>query len=110
MLFWITAIPHAIMVIVSLFIVEPGIHSEKISTNIFAHLREAIRGCIKNEKLRLLIWSDAIGYGVGEAAHELRPAFIALVWPAWASGIFRGLTHTFGFLGFYFSGKFIRKF
>lgn len=109
-LFWITALPQVMMVLVSLFIVEPKIHSGKIDTNIFIHLKKALLSYWKNKKLRLLVWSDAIGYGIGEATHELRPAFIAMLWPAWANGIFRGLTHVFWFVGFYFAGWFIRKF
>lgn len=41
--------------------------------------------------------------------HQFRPAFILTVWPLWALGIARGLNHAFGFVGFWYAGRVMKK-
>jgi MFS family permease len=110
MLFWATVIPQVFGLILSFFIIEPKIHTEKIDTNAYAHLKMAMHGFLTNKKLRLLIISDAISEGVEEVMHDFRPAFIALVWPMWAVGVYRTIVHGFSYVSYLFAGKIIRKY
>jgi len=107
-LFSLTIIPQILSLITSFFFVEPTIHTEKVKNNPYHHVREAIVTCYQNKELRLLTLSNAFSQGIGEVLHQFRPAFIALLWPAWAIGIYRAFTNASGFFGFYFSGLVIK--
>lgn len=109
-LFWITVIPQTVALILSFFVMEPKFHTKKIDTNVYSHLSASLHGFFTNRKLRLLIISDAISEGVEEVMHDFRPAFIALVWPTWAIGIYRTIIHGFSYLSFVFAGKLIKKY
>ena len=103
-------IPQVIGLILSFFVVEPKVHTKKIDTNVYSHLKTALHGFFTNKKLRLLIISDAISEGVEEVMHDFRPAFIALVWPTWAIGIYRTIVHAFSYFSFLFAGRLIQKY
>ncbi len=103
-------VPQLICLFISFWFIEPKVHTDKISENIFSHLKESISAFRKSAKLRKLSLANILGYGIGETNHQFMPVFIALLWPIWALGIARSLAHLFAFIGFYFSGKIIKKF
>ncbi len=107
---WISVIPQALCLGIAFFLSEPKVHTDKESTNIFAHLKEAIVKFKESYNLRALSLTSMLDFGIGEVMHQLSPAFLILVWPVWALGVARGLSHAFAFIGFRYAGKFIKKF
>ncbi|MBI2667085.1 MFS transporter [Candidatus Woesearchaeota archaeon] len=103
-------IPQFICVLISFWFIEPKIHTEKISENIFTHLKESGKAFKKNLMLRKLSLTYILDYGIEETNHQFKPVFIQLLWPTWALGVARSLDHLFAFLGFHFAGKIIKKF
>ena len=105
---WISVIPQIACLITSFFFIEPKVHTEE-TTNVFAHLKEAILQFKKNVKLRVLSAGSIFQYGIGESMFQFEPAFIAALWPTWGVGIARMLSHFFGWLSFWFAGAVIKR-
>ncbi|MFH2085419.1 MAG: MFS transporter [bacterium] len=108
-LMWLSVISQVIMLGVSYGFIEPK-SRKKLDTNIYAHVKEAIRLFIHNKKLRLLSLASMLGYSISEIKWEFSSAFTATVWPLWAIGISRTLPSFGASLSFFFSGKLIRKY
>lgn len=106
----VSIFPQLVALLISFWFVEPKVHTKEISENIFNHLKESWKAFVSNIKLRKLSFAYILGYGIGETNHQFKPAFIQLVWPIWALGISRSLTHILAFVGFHFAGKVIDKF
>jgi len=106
---WLSVIPRALMVIVSLRFIEPQIHKAE-SGNIYSHLREAFQNIIRNPRLRLLNIGQIISYSVGEAAFQFRTVFIELLWPLWAIGAARTISNIMAAVSFYFAGPLLKRF
>lgn len=109
-IFWLSVIPQIICIFISIFIKEPSVHTRKISTNIFAHLKTSFSIFIKNQRLRLVNLASVISWGVGEAKFEFQPAFISMLWPPWAVAISRAFNHVFAWISFWFAGFAIKKY
>lgn len=107
---WASVIPQIAGLFITFFVREPAKHTEEVSANVFAHMKEALVNFKRNAKLRMISFAKIFDYGLGETLHELRPAFVALLWPTWAIGLARTLAHTFGAMSFYFSGKVLSRF
>ena len=107
---WISIIPQIICFFIALFFVEPKVHADNVSANIFDHLKEALMKFKENYKLRTLSIVSMLDFGIGETMHQFSPAFLVTVWPVWALGIARTLSHAFCFFGFRYAGKLIKKF
>lgn len=106
---WLSVIPALLGLIVSFRMTEPKRHKAD-ETNIYAHLREALLLFKQNYNLRILSLSRIIGYAQGEAGYQFRSAFIATLWPVWAIGFGKMLSHTGAALSFHFSGRIIKKY
>ncbi len=104
---WLTVIAQVFMLIISYKFIEPKIHT-KIDTNLFAHLKEAIKLFISNKKLRLLAITDAISFSTGEVSFQFRSSFLQSVWPLWAIGLVSTITSIGASISFYYSGKILR--
>jgi MFS family permease len=105
-IFMIAIIPQIIAVFVSLLFEEPRQHTREKPKG----LAIFIRACLKtwrNPHLFWLVVSRAINYGTGEARFKFLSAFVAAVWPVWAVGLYRGVNHGVGFLGFRCAGRLI---
>ncbi len=109
-LFWLSVIPQVVGLVLAFKLVEPKQHYQVIDTNIFSHLKEALKKFKENARLRSLSFIKILEYGTGEAVHEFSPVFFATLWPAWAIALARVLSHLFGALGYRMSGKMIQKF
>jgi MFS family permease len=111
-LFLLTLFPYSMALVISIFIVEPQIHSnqDQVVNNALIHIFNSFADCYKNRKLKLLLTSESLSLGIGEAIHHFRPAFIAICWPIWAVGIHRTLAHALGFIGYRLAGKLIKRF
>jgi MFS family permease len=106
---WLSVIPQAANVFVSLGFSEPKIHS-RIETNIYAHLRAAFSNIAQNARLRNLSMASILGFAFGEATFQFRAAFIATLWPVWAIGLTRLISNFLAASSFYFAGRLIKRF
>lgn len=106
---WLSVIPQVICFFISLFIVEPRILLQK-STNIYAHMKDALLLFKTNKKLRLVSIAGILGSSVGEASFQLSATFYRLLWPIWAIGIAKMFSYLGATMSFYFSGRLIDKF
>lgn len=106
---WISVIPMALALLVSLRLVEPRAHLQA-SGNIYAHLSTAFRNIVRNPRLRTLSLASVLSYAIGESSWLFRSTFIAALWPVWAIGIAQTIGNLCAAVGFYFSGRIIRRF
>ncbi|MBN1562258.1 MAG: MFS transporter, partial [Anaerolineae bacterium] len=106
---WLTVIPQAINLVVSLYVVEPGV-STPPTGNPYAHLRDALRLLVRSRDLRHLSIASMLGGAIGESGYQLRAAFIEQLWPLWALGMARTLENVLAAVGFHFSGRLIKRF
>jgi MFS family permease len=107
--FWLSVIPPILCILLSFFLIEPKKHSKE-STNIYAHLKEAVIKFKNNKQLRLLSLANIFSYGSGEAAFQFQSAFYSTIWPVWALGIAKTLSNVGAAISFHFSGRLIKKF
>jgi len=106
---WLSVLPQICCLIISFYFKEPDVQKEE-SGNIYYHLKESLKQFRENYNLKLLTITSSIRFSIGESMFFLNTAFINSLWPIWALGIARTLSHIFGALGFYFSGKLINRF
>lgn len=104
---WINLLPQIGAFIVSLLLVETK-QQEKVNTNIYAHLKQAIEEIKVNMNLRNLSLSEIFGGG-GLAAYEYQAAVFAAVWPSWAIGIARAMQEGSVIPSFWYAGRIIDK-
>ncbi|MBP9716768.1 MAG: MFS transporter [Candidatus Levybacteria bacterium] len=109
LLVWLSIVPQVICVLISFFVKEPRVHSNR-SGNIYNHLKEAFLGFKHNPKLRLISLSSIIGYGFGEANYQFQAAIYSMVWPAWAIPIAKIFSNFGAAISFHFSNKNIKRF
>ncbi len=107
---WLTAVSQMIAFFISLWIVEPKVHFEKMSGNVFANLKEAFAQFKNNFKLRMLSLSSVLSFGMGEVVNQFMPAFINTVWPVWGLGVAKALGKTCSFFSSRNAGKILKKF
>ncbi len=107
---WLSVVPQIIALFISFRITEPKTHFEKISSNIFANLKEAFYKFKNNFKLRNLSLSSIIGFGMGEVQNQFMPAFINTVWPVWALGVWKSVGKLCSFLGSRNAGSILKRF
>jgi MFS family permease len=108
-LLWFSTIPQLICLLLSLKMSNVKIVNNK-STNIFSHIKIAIKNFISNINLRLISFSDIISFGLGEAGWNFKSAFFVTIWPTWAVGIPQFLSNVGASFSFHFSGKILKKF
>ncbi len=108
-LFVLSLVPQAAGIVFAALLAEPA-RSGAISSNIFAHMGEALAGFARNAGLRELSLASMLNFALGEGMHMFQPAFFALLWPAWALGVAGVLIHGLGALGFRLGGALIRRF
>jgi MFS family permease len=106
---WLSVLPKAIMLLVSLRFVEPRVHSER-SGNVFSHLREAMQNFARNPRLCMLGIAQIIGIGTGEAAFQFRVVYIEMIWALWMIGIARAVSNLAAAFSFYFAGRLLKRF
>lgn len=109
-LFWLSVIPQVVGFFIAFGLVEPKRHYQKIETNVFEHLRDALRKFKENAKLRTLSFAKILDHSIGESMHQFSPAFLATLWPVWAISLARVLSHIFAASGYRVAGRLIKKF
>lgn len=106
MMMWISVIPQAIALLITTQLKDYPKHSTS-TTNVFAHLKEAILETKNNINLRYLSLASIFG-GSGGAAYEFHSAVFGAVWPTWAVGVARAIQEVSSMIGYYYSGKIVR--
>jgi MFS family permease len=101
-------VPQILAFFVSLFFKEPRVHIHEPQKNL-THLKTAVLKVRRNPRLILMIIAQAINFGANESNFQFQTAYINTLWPTWALGLYRGLTHALSFFGFWFSGKIIDR-
>ncbi len=109
LIMWLSVIPQIICSIIALFLIEPKKKSTEKS-NIFSHLKISALHIWKNKRLQLLNIQDVLRFGMGESSFQFNAAFIATLWPIWAIGFSRIISYGGASLGYWFSGKLIKKY
>lgn len=106
---WISVIPQIGALITAYAFQEPR-SSSRASSNVYAHLSEAVSVFFRNEKLRNLNFASVFRFAIGESIWFFRSSFVSLFWPIWAVGIAQALSNIGGAASYYFSGKIIGKY
>ncbi|MFH1601625.1 MAG: MFS transporter [Candidatus Shapirobacteria bacterium] len=106
---WLSVLSQLTCLGISIFTIEPKIKIQE-TANVFAHIKEALKNFSKNAKLRHLSLASILDYALGESSYQFRSAFVNTLWPLWAIGISKALSHIGSALSYYFSGKLINKF
>lgn len=99
---WLNLTPQLLAFIFSFFLAD--VAKTHATTNVYAHLQEAVREVKNNINLRYLSLSEVFG-GAGLAAYEYQAAVFSAVWPTWAIGIARAIQEAGVVPSFYFAGK-----
>lgn len=107
-LMWLSVIPQFLLTITSYFFIEPKAQSAQ-TTNVYVHLREAIKLFITNKKIRALSIADAISFSTGEVSFQFRATFFGSIWPVWAIGVLNTTLQFGASASYYFSDKLIRR-
>lgn len=105
----LSVIPQLACLLLSFYLIEPQV-KDKVATNIYNHLKEAVNKFKQSYKLRMLSVSSILSYGIGESTYQFQVAFYNTLWPVWALGIAKMISNVSAALSFYFSGSVIRKF
>lgn len=108
LIMWLSVVPQALCFILSFFLIEPK-KIAKGKSNIYSHLNISIRLIWNNKRLRLLNAQDILRFGMGESSFQFNAAFIQTLWPIWAIGFSRVISYGGASLGYWFSGKMIKK-
>ncbi|MBT3260756.1 MFS transporter [bacterium] len=107
---WLSVIPQLVCMIISLFFVEPKMHTKQINHNIWAHIRESLKQFKHNKRLRWLAIANTVNWSFAETSYQFQSAFVKLIVPEWALSLIRSLKSLASALGFWFAGKIINKF
>lgn len=97
-------------VLIAFLTIEPPRHYVKEDGSSLKHMKKALKLITQNGKLRLYAIASIIQRGAGQANYYFSPSFIESVWPLWLTPIYRTLQHSFGATGFWYAGKFIKRF
>ncbi|MBA3872181.1 MAG: MFS transporter [Anaerolineae bacterium] len=105
----VSIIPMVLALVVSIRLIEPGVHMGE-NTNIYAHLKTALRNFKQNARLRSLSLAGILSYAIGESSWVIRSAFIVTLWPVWAIGIAQMIGNVTAALSSYYAGRIIKRF
>ncbi len=106
---WLSVFPQILLIGVMLALVEPRVR-QHVEGNIYHHLREAAASILRNPRLRTLSAANIISFAVGESAFIFRATFLEMLWPLWAIGFARVVSHLTAAISFRLSGRVIRRF
>jgi len=107
-LMWLSVIPQVLLLIVSTLFIKSITHTP-LNSNIYIHLKEAIKLFIHNKKLRALSIADAISFSTGEVSYQFRATFFASIWPVWAIGALNTTLQIGATLSYYFSHQLLKR-
>ena len=106
---WVAVIPAVLSLICTFRFVDVA-QSESSRQSSYAVFKDAIKGLVRNRRLRLVSTAEVIGFGFGEASFYFQAAFFNMLLPQWLIGVVRSINHFFGAVGFWTAGSVIKRF
>jgi MFS family permease len=106
-LMWLSVLPMLICFVISFLLVETR-KNEKTEDYII-HIKESFKMFFVNKRLRDLTLINTINYSLSESAFQFRNIFINQLWPLWSIGFISMLSNFGASIGFWFSGKILKK-
>lgn len=103
--FYVVILVSLLMIVISLRLNEPKIHTGEISDNPFAHFGKSIKNVWKNKRLRYLTLATGLDYGIGMAAYDFVNVFFNRFVPTWVLGALRTFASFLGALGNFLSHR-----
>ena len=103
--FYVVVLISLLLLLVSLNLREPEIHTYKISDNPFKHFSQSVKNLWKNKRLRYLAIATGTDYGVGYAAYNFISVFFNQFVPTWVLGALRTVSYFLGSLSYFLSYK-----
>jgi MFS family permease len=104
---WVSVFPMIICIILSFPLVETKKHEK--TENYIIHLKESLKMFFVNKRLRDLTIINTFNYALSESAFQFRNIFINQFWPLWSIGFVSMLSNFGASIGFWFSGKILKK-
>lgn len=108
LVFWLSAIPQAVCVALSLGFREPAVH-RATQESVLLHLWDALRAFRHNPRLRDLSVVNVLGVGIGESMWSLQATFYRTVLPVWAVGVVLSLNYLISAISYRLSGSILRR-
>lgn len=103
--FYVVVLISFLMLLISLRLYEPEIHTDEVSNNPFKHFRESVKNIWKNKRLRYLTLASGMNYGIGYAAFDFVNVFFNQFVATWVLGALRTVSFSLGSLGYFLSYK-----
>lgn len=106
---WIAVIPTLLSLICAFWFVDTN-RDRLYQQSPYVMLKEALKGLVKNRRLRLVCIAEILGFGFGESTFHFQAVFFNLLIPQWLIGVVRSINHLFGAIGFWTAGSIIKHF
>jgi len=103
--FYAVVLVNFLLLLVSLNLHEPEIHTNKINDNPFKHFSRSVKNLWKNKRLRYLTVATGTDYGVSYAAYNFMSIFLNQFVPTWVLGVLRTVSYFLGSLSYFLSYK-----
>ena len=103
--FYVVVLGSFFLLLVSLSLCEPKIHTDEVRDNPFKHFIKSVKYLWKNKRLRYLTIATGSDYGVGYAAYNFISVFFNQFVPTWVLGTLRTFSYFLGSLGYFLSYK-----
>ena len=103
--FYVVILINFLLLLASLSLYEPKIHSDAVNNTPFKHFKESIKFLWKNKKLRYLTIASGSDYGIGYAAYDFVNVFFNQFVATWVLGLLRTISYFLGSLGSFLSYK-----
>ena len=103
--FYVVVLVSFLMLLISLRLCEPEIHTDEVSNNPFKHFSESVKNIWKNKRLRYLSLASGMDYGIGYAAFDFINVFFNQFVATWVLGALRTVSFFLGTLGYFLSYK-----
>lgn len=101
--FYVVVLASFLMLIISLSLFEPKIHTDEVSNNPFKHFSESVKNIWKSKRLRYLTLASGLDYGIGYAAFDFINVFFNQFVATWVLGALRTVSYFLGALGYFLS-------
>lgn len=108
-LFWLSAIPRLLGVMVGWGIREPKVR-RKTMPSITGHVKEALLTYKKNLKIRLVSLAGIIHFAIGESTWSFQGAFYNLFLPVWLTSLVMSINYLTSTISFRLGGRIIEKY
>ncbi len=103
--FYVVVLVSFLMLLISLSLFEPEIHTGETCNNPFKHFSESVKNIWKNKRLRYLTLATGMDYGMGFATFDFINVFFNQFVATWVLGVLRTVSYFLGTFGYFLSYK-----